>query len=448
MAEQEPEIPSSQPLPEPNYEPVNEELPSNIVPGPNGSVLQSGDFYSPNFNPGNAGWKISANGDVEFNNGTFRGNLAASTIDIGGSDTTSFHVDIDGNLWLGAATLATAPAKILNTGQAFFTSIQIGGAALQYQIGDGGIFSFGDGSDGDVVISADTTLTRDMYYENLTVNATKVLSPAGYRIFVRDTLTLNGTIRRNGNNGNNGSSSSGASGAAGGTGGAALADGYLKGAPAGGNGSAGGDFNVSAAGGGNGSNVANSLSASNGALGGNGADTGFGNGTGGQGVTTPSNVKLIANWHLATLLDIGATGTTIKFNPSASSGGGSGGAGSNGNNDGGGGGGGAGSGGGVLAIYAKTIVISATGAIQANGGNGGNGGNGVGDGSNAGGVGGGGGGGNGGILILAYNSLTNAGAITASGGTGGLKGTIGNSSSATDGAAGNAGTIYQFQLSL
>jgi len=31
---------------------------------------------------------------------------------------------------------------------------------------------FGDGSDGDVTITGDTTLTRDMYYHNLTINAT------------------------------------------------------------------------------------------------------------------------------------------------------------------------------------------------------------------------------------------------------------------------------------
>jgi len=50
---------------------------------------------------------------------------------------------------------------------------------------------FGDGSDGDVTISGATTLTRDMYYENLTINASQTLSTGGYRIFVRDTLTIN-----------------------------------------------------------------------------------------------------------------------------------------------------------------------------------------------------------------------------------------------------------------
>ena len=48
---------------------------------------------------------------------TISGALSASTIDIGGSDATSFHVDIDGNMWLGAATFAAATAfKVSNAG--------------------------------------------------------------------------------------------------------------------------------------------------------------------------------------------------------------------------------------------------------------------------------------------------------------------------------------------
>jgi len=49
---------------------------------------------------------------------------------------------------------------------------------------------FGDGSDGDVTITAGTTLTRDMYYHNLTINAGQTLNPGGFRIFVSGTLTF------------------------------------------------------------------------------------------------------------------------------------------------------------------------------------------------------------------------------------------------------------------
>lgn len=50
---------------------------------------------------------------------------------------------------------------------------------------------FGDGSDGNVVISSGTTtLVRNMYYNNLTVNGTGSINAAGYLIFVADTLNL------------------------------------------------------------------------------------------------------------------------------------------------------------------------------------------------------------------------------------------------------------------
>lgn len=71
-----------------------------------------------------------------------------------------------------------------------------GGAALAILPG-----IFGDGSDGDVTISSDTTLTRDMFYNNLTVDAGFTLNTGGYRIFVKGTLTNNGTIGRPGNDG-------------------------------------------------------------------------------------------------------------------------------------------------------------------------------------------------------------------------------------------------------
>jgi hypothetical protein len=60
---------------------------------------------------------------------------------------------------------------------------------------------FGNASDGDVTISSATTLTRDMYYRNLTVAAGQTLDEGGYRIFVSGTLTLGdgAKIARDGN---------------------------------------------------------------------------------------------------------------------------------------------------------------------------------------------------------------------------------------------------------
>ena len=65
------------------------------------------------------------------------------------------------------------------------------------------LWLYGDGSDGDVTISINTSLTRDMYYNNLTVNTGIELNPAWFAIYVLGTLTLTGTAKiiRNGNNG-------------------------------------------------------------------------------------------------------------------------------------------------------------------------------------------------------------------------------------------------------
>lgn len=62
-------------------------------------------------------------------------------------------------------------------------------------------FYYWDWSDWDVVLSwaGTTTLTRDMYYNNLTITSPAVLDPAGYRIFVKSTFSGDGTINRNGN---------------------------------------------------------------------------------------------------------------------------------------------------------------------------------------------------------------------------------------------------------
>ena len=51
---------------------------------------------------------------------------------------------------------------------------------------------FGDGSDGDVVITTGTTLESDMEYNNLTVNSDVMLNTAGYLIKVNGRLINNG----------------------------------------------------------------------------------------------------------------------------------------------------------------------------------------------------------------------------------------------------------------
>ncbi len=143
-----------------------------------------GKIRSSNYQSGSQGWIINSDGSVEFSSGTFRGalsgatgtfsgslssgvsitaptisggtisgtsgtftgdisgasgtftgdlsgsNISGGTIDIGGSDSTSFHVDSDGNMFLGASTLGSAPFKVSNAGAVTATSGTIGGISL------------------------------------------------------------------------------------------------------------------------------------------------------------------------------------------------------------------------------------------------------------------------------------------------------------------------------
>jgi len=113
-------------------------------------------------------------------------------------------------------------------------------------------------------------------------------------------------------------------------------------------------------------------------------------------------------------------------------------------------GGGGGASGGTIVICARNIVITATGVIQALGGNGGNGGDFVaGDPGDEAPGGGGGGGGGGGLIYLVYETLSNLGTLDVSPGTGGLGGSGSGGVGGDDGlpgADGSAGHIYLVSL--
>ena len=60
---------------------------------------------------------------------------------------------------------------------------------------EGGDAIFGEGTDSDVTIaSGTTTLIKDMYYNNLTVDSGATLFTNGFRVFVKGTFTNNGTV--------------------------------------------------------------------------------------------------------------------------------------------------------------------------------------------------------------------------------------------------------------
>lgn len=60
--------------------------------------LTNGWLQSSNFKTGVTGWQIKSNGDAEFGNGTFRGNISGSTINIPNSSNPLFSVDSSGNV--------------------------------------------------------------------------------------------------------------------------------------------------------------------------------------------------------------------------------------------------------------------------------------------------------------------------------------------------------------
>ena len=125
------------------------------------NTSDSSIIKSSNYSTGSAGWAIKSDGTIEANTGNFRGditgasgtfsgalsaatgtfsgnisgasgtftgdlsgsNISGGTIDIGGSDSTSFHVDSDGNLFLGASTFGSAPFRVSNSGALTATSV-------------------------------------------------------------------------------------------------------------------------------------------------------------------------------------------------------------------------------------------------------------------------------------------------------------------------------------
>lgn len=287
-------------------------------------------------------------------------------------------------------------------------------------------FPYGDGSDGNVTVSAPDTLTRDMYYNNLTVNST--LTTNGFKIYVKGTLSGNGTITwGTPTPGGNGGVSSGGAGAAG-TAGTAGGSGKFPN-NAGGAGGAGGTIT------GTPGAVSASITSAIGSRGGNGGSGGVAGGT--SGTVTLIDKFGVSAFKTLEMFDITSAGMVYYKAGSGGAGGGGGSAASSGWQNGGGGGGGAG--GGVVWIAAQTWA--GTFSIVANGANGGTGGS-----TNTSGhteyCGGGGGGGGGGTTIVIYGTKTWSGAYNVAGGTGGTGGASGGSF-ATSGSNGSTGVSYE-----
>jgi len=106
-------------------------------------LIQSGDvlYYanmvdgymqSSNFVTGSTGWRIDAEGNVEFDSGYFRGDITGASgafsgsISIG-SGNNIFKADSNG-IYLGNATFASAPFRVTMAGALTATSVTISGA--------------------------------------------------------------------------------------------------------------------------------------------------------------------------------------------------------------------------------------------------------------------------------------------------------------------------------
>lgn len=251
---------------------------------------------------------------------------------------------------------------------------------------------WGDGSDGSVTISSNTTLTRNMFYEDLTVNSGVVLETAGFGVWVRGTLTLNGEISNSG---------SGVTGALPNT----LVDRMGVGGGNGGTGSGGG----AAAG----SGIAGGGTRYGSAGGAGGAGAGGAGGAAGSTTAAADGLLRLGVW---------APNTSVMNGGTRIGGGTGGGSGGPASSAAGGNGGG---GGGIAVVIARQVT--GTGAIRANGGNGANAVN-----ANT----GGGGGGGGGAAVLITGSATHSLTVEANGGTAGTgNGTGSNGSAGSNGKA-------------
>lgn len=269
---------------------------------------------------------------------------------------------------------------------------------------------FSSGSDGDVTIAGNVTLSRDMYYNNLTIGPLGRLLTNGYKVFVSQTLDLtqapaNG-IYRGLDNGSNGTGPT-----SGGAGGGSDPTATVGGGQAGGT---GGNGQTGAG------SVAGNVSAYNFGTGGRGGS----GGAGGAGSSAAGGAQRVSNAPTNGLpfdrlfSDLLRGGTPILGGAGCPGGSGGGGDGVVAGGRGGGGGGG----GGVIFLAARRILVgpgTAAGAISSIGGNGGNGTT-----RTTGTVGGGGGGGGagGGWIYLYYEEIVGGPVVdllNASGGNGG-----------------------------
>jgi len=75
-------------------------LTKKVIPGSEHLGERAGAIKSENYRPGESGFKISYDGDAEFNNGTFRGHIEAKSGYIGGVTIKGEEVTVQGRYFV------------------------------------------------------------------------------------------------------------------------------------------------------------------------------------------------------------------------------------------------------------------------------------------------------------------------------------------------------------
>ena len=360
-------------------------------------------------------------GAVSGTTGTFSGAVSGTTGTFTGAGSFGGALDMNSNL----INEVTDPVSAQDAATKAYVDAQVASSSPLW----------GDGSDGNVTISSNTTLTVEKAYNNLTIDATFTLTLAGFPIFVRGTLTWNGSIGT-GTGGAGGAGQVGQAGA-GSTGGTAgtntvgifpVSNGVVGGAGVSGmngsNGTAGSNITYSR------ESVGTAV-----AGGAGGASEGAiqAGGTGGAAGTVTGIDRKFRD--IISLIGFLQGNTSGIFSAAGSGAGGAGGGSSDPYSGGGGGGSGAAAQTGL--IVASVIAYGGSSALLGVGGAGGNGGNGV----NAANDPGGGGGGSGGPGAQVYTVTASVtGSLTTTTLTGGAAGTGGTNGGGA-GSAGSNGTI-------
>ena len=303
---------------------------------------------------------------------------------------------------------------------------------------------YGTGADGDFSAAAGTTtLTNDMFWNNVTLTGTAKIVTAGYRIFIRGVLDLvNAGVDAIASNGGSGTSGAGTTAGAVGT---QTTAGTLPVSGSGSSGQASPAVNVA----GVTAAAPTTQTPSNGANAGSGGAGGSGQAGAGGAARTGGVTTLATNFFRFTVETQRNAASVL-----AGGGGAGGGSGASDNPGRGGPSGGGGAGGGFVYISANSInrstATTPASVISARGGNGGNGGNAVAGGTNVGG-GGGAGGAGGGWVYLVYGSITGStgvNAIDVSGSTGGNGGNgAGTGLGGNGGGGGGGGRVVIINLS-